>query len=53
LASDYTDELAQSSWDGSLTPEYVSQRCSEVFGEEYDAEAGELRINLDATVPVE
>lgn len=52
LVSDYTDELAQSSWDGSLTPEDIARRCREVLGDEYDSDAGELRIDLSRTVSV-
>lgn len=44
LASDYTDELALSSWDASQTPEEISRHCKEVFGDAYDAEAMEVRI---------
>lgn len=46
LLSDYTDELAQTSWDGDLTPEEATRRCTEILGEDYDAEACEYRVSL-------
>lgn len=46
LLSDYTNELAQTSWDADITPEEANRRCTEILGEGYDAGAFEYRVNL-------
>ena len=44
--SAYTDELAQTSGDITLTPEQIGLRCTELLGEAYDVEAASLTVEL-------
>ena len=52
LLGDYTDELAYSSRDGSLTPERISQSCKEILGDSYDEGRHVLVVDLAKTEKV-
>lgn len=44
--SEYTDELAMSSSDPTLTPEQIGIRCTELLGEAYDVNAASMSVQL-------
>ena len=46
LLRDYTDELAASSYNPNLTPEYATQFCAEVLGSEFDTETKVMQVRL-------
>lgn len=46
LLREYSDELAQSSWEPGQTREYYNERCAEILGDGYDRDACELRIEV-------
>lgn len=47
LVADYSDVLAENSWDPGVNPEDLANRAREVLGDGYDAEAAELRVDLN------
>lgn len=46
LLRDWTDELAETSWQTVLTKGYVNERCTEILGEGFDAEQGVYEVSL-------
>lgn len=45
LLSDYTDELAASSWD-NRSPESFKELCSDILGGDFDSDSCELHVDL-------